>query len=222
MRRRLLLLCWLVLVATSTTKTTSGFSARNFHLTTARQGATITRNFSNGIISFAASNVKNDINHHHHHHHDDEEGCTTTLVDVVSPEVPNQHVYTEDDSWSPSFSVLATMTLIAAASSMTFMPALPAAAAAAASTTTTLNIAAAAALPSALWAYGHYVSIIAIFGCLAVERTLVKVDMSVQDENTVVKLDVVYGVMAALLYVCLSCSLCSAESLCLSMKNCRY
>jgi uncharacterized membrane protein len=54
-------------------------------------------------------------------------------------------------------------------------------------------------VPSALWAYGHYFSIVAIFGCLAAERTLVRQDMSVQDEETVVKLDLVYGVMAALL-----------------------
>ena len=61
------------------------------------------------------------------------------------------------------------------------------------------NAAAAATIPSALWAYGHYVSIIAIFGCLAAERTIVKAGMTEEEENTVVKLDLIYGLMAALL-----------------------
>ena len=56
-----------------------------------------------------------------------------------------------------------------------------------------------APVPSALWAYGHYFSIIAIFGCLSAEKTLVKPGMSEEEENMVVKLDVLYGVMAALL-----------------------
>jgi len=54
-------------------------------------------------------------------------------------------------------------------------------------------------LPSALWAYGHYFSIIAIFGILAVERVLVRTDMTVEDEKLLVKLDLGYGLLAALL-----------------------
>jgi hypothetical protein len=52
---------------------------------------------------------------------------------------------------------------------------------------------------SALWAYGHFVSVIAIFGCLSAEKTLVTVDMTEDDEALVVKLDLIYGVLAALL-----------------------
>ena len=56
-------------------------------------------------------------------------------------------------------------------------------------------------VPSALWAYGHYLSILVITGCLIAERILVKPDMSVDDEDTIVKIDLVYGLMAALLIV---------------------
>ena len=66
---------------------------------------------------------------------------------------------------------------------------------------TALPVEAAGVLPSALWAYGHYLSILAITGCLIAERILVKPDMSVEDEDTIVKIDVVYGVMAALLII---------------------
>lgn len=59
--------------------------------------------------------------------------------------------------------------------------------------------AAAGAVPAALWAYGHYFSIIAIFGCLSAEKTLVKPGMSEEEEKAVVKLDLLYGVLAALL-----------------------
>jgi hypothetical protein len=59
--------------------------------------------------------------------------------------------------------------------------------------------AAAGVLPTALWAYAHYLSILVITGCLAAERSLVKADMSVDDEDTIVKIDLVYCLMAALL-----------------------
>lgn len=58
-----------------------------------------------------------------------------------------------------------------------------------------------AVIPSALWAYAHFGSILVILGCLASEKTLVKAGMTEQDENMVVKLDVLYGVMAALLII---------------------
>lgn len=56
-----------------------------------------------------------------------------------------------------------------------------------------------AVVPTALWAYAHYFSIIVIFGCLAAERTIVKAGMTEEEENTIVKLDLVYGLMAFLL-----------------------
>jgi len=56
-----------------------------------------------------------------------------------------------------------------------------------------------AVVPTALWAYAHYLSIIVITGCLAAERTIVKANMTEEEENTIVKLDLVYGLMAALL-----------------------
>ena len=58
---------------------------------------------------------------------------------------------------------------------------------------------AAAVLPTALWAYAHYFSILVITACLAAERTLVKPQMTVEDEDTIVKLDLIYGAMAFLL-----------------------
>ena len=59
--------------------------------------------------------------------------------------------------------------------------------------------AAAGPVPSALWAYAHYLSIIIIFGCLAAEKTIVKAGMTAEEENTIVKLDLLYGVLAVLL-----------------------
>jgi uncharacterized membrane protein len=56
-------------------------------------------------------------------------------------------------------------------------------------------------VPLALWAYAHFVSIIVIFGCLVAEKTLVKAAMTVEEEELVVRLDLVYGLMVALLYV---------------------
>jgi hypothetical protein len=56
-----------------------------------------------------------------------------------------------------------------------------------------------AVVPSALWAYAHYFSIIVIFGCLTAERTIVKAGMTEEEENTIVKLDLIYGLMAFLL-----------------------
>jgi hypothetical protein len=55
--------------------------------------------------------------------------------------------------------------------------------------------------PSALWASAHFVSIIVIFGCLVAEKTLVKAPMTIEEEEMVVRLDLVYGLMVALLYV---------------------
>lgn len=66
---------------------------------------------------------------------------------------------------------------------------------------TALPVEAAGVLPSALWAYAHYLSLLVITGCLVAERTLVKPAMSVEDEDAVVRLDVVYGLMAALLII---------------------
>jgi hypothetical protein len=193
----------LLLLLLSTKKTTSGFSG-NFRT---RQTpllllhAGITRNSSG--ISFVSSKLNNIVNHH--------EEIT------INGSTMEQEGYTEVVAIPPTLlSVAAAVALVGGASSIMAIMPLPAYAAAASATT-----AAAMPIPSALWAYGHYVSIIAIFGCLSVERTLVKADMTVDDENTVVKLDVVYGVMAALLYVnhfvclfvCLPWSLCCVSCL---------
>lgn len=59
--------------------------------------------------------------------------------------------------------------------------------------------AAPAVIPSALWAYAHYASIISIFGILSAEKTLIKPDMTQDEESTVVKLDLIYGLLAVLL-----------------------
>jgi len=59
----------------------------------------------------------------------------------------------------------------------------------------------AAALKSALFAYLHYVSILAIFGILVAEKMLIQPGMSVEDERTLTKIDLAYGVLAAVLIV---------------------
>ena len=56
-------------------------------------------------------------------------------------------------------------------------------------------------VPSALWANAHYFSILAITGCLTAERLIVQPSMTVKDEDLIVKLDLLYGLMAALLIV---------------------
>ena len=66
---------------------------------------------------------------------------------------------------------------------------------------TALPVEAAGVVPSALWAYAHYLSILVITGCLVAEKNIVKAEMSVDDEDTIVKIDLVYGLMAALLII---------------------
>lgn len=65
----------------------------------------------------------------------------------------------------------------------------------------TTDVVSSSVLPSALWAYGHYFSILVIMGCLTAERLIVREDMTVDDEDMIVKLDLVYGLMAALLII---------------------
>lgn len=87
---------------------------------------------------------------------------------------------------------------------------------------TALPAEAAGVVPSALWAYGHYLSIIVITGCLVAERNIVKPGMSVEDEDFIVKIDVVYGVMAALLIIsgfARAAKVCWFGSLLLSKRN---
>lgn len=66
---------------------------------------------------------------------------------------------------------------------------------------TALPVEAAGVVPAALWAYAHYLSILAITGCLVAEKVIVKPNMSVDDEDYIVKIDLVYGLMAALLII---------------------
>lgn len=54
-------------------------------------------------------------------------------------------------------------------------------------------------IQSALWSYAHTFSILGITGCLVAERFLVKPDMSMEDENTLIKVDLLYGILAVLL-----------------------
>ena len=54
---------------------------------------------------------------------------------------------------------------------------------------------------SGLWAYAHYLSILVIVGCLTAERVIVKADMATVEEDQIVKIDLVYGLMAALLII---------------------
>lgn len=54
---------------------------------------------------------------------------------------------------------------------------------------------------SGLWAYAHYFSILVIVGCLTAERVIVKADMATVEEDQIVKIDLVYGLIAALLII---------------------
>jgi Predicted membrane protein (DUF2214) len=179
-----------LLVAT-TSQTTSAFCGScniQVHPTTTTRPANLQHaaiRSRNSRASFSFTSYLNSVDHNHE----------PTIVVASNNE---EEAQAAPPLSSPLFSVAAAMALVVA--SCAILQPLPVVAA------STTAIAAATAstpssIPSALWAYGHYASIIAIFGCLSVERTLVKAEMSVQDENMVVKLDVVYGVMAALLYV---------------------
>lgn len=81
---------------------------------------------------------------------------------------------------------------IAAATSLAVLAANPDPALAAVSTSP---------VASGLWAYAHYLSILVIVGCLTAERVIVKADMASVEEDQIVKIDLVYGLMAALLIV---------------------
>ncbi len=50
-----------------------------------------------------------------------------------------------------------------------------------------------AAVPSALAAYGHFVSILGMLGCVMIERITIKPGMSGEDEDLVAAADIVYG-----------------------------
>jgi hypothetical protein len=57
------------------------------------------------------------------------------------------------------------------------------------------------AVSSGLWAYAHFFSILLIVGCLTAERIIVRADMTTAEEDQIVKIDLVYGLMAALLII---------------------
>lgn len=58
-----------------------------------------------------------------------------------------------------------------------------------------------AAIPSALAAYGHFVSILGMLGCIMIERITIKPGMSSEDEDLVAAADIAYGLFGvALLY----------------------
>lgn len=179
----------LLLLLSTTKKTTSGFSCnfrtRQIPLRLIAPHAGITKNSSG--ISFVSSKLNNSIVNHH-----EEITISVSTMEQGYNKQDNQVVVAIPPLLLSC--VAHTVALVGGASSIMAVMPLPAYAAATSATTVM-------PISSALWAYGHYVSIIAIFGCLSVEKTLVKADMTVEDENTVVKLDVIYGVMAALLYV---------------------
>jgi uncharacterized membrane protein len=50
-----------------------------------------------------------------------------------------------------------------------------------------------AAIPSALAAYGHFVSILGMLGCVMIERITIKPGMSGEDEDLVAAADIAYG-----------------------------
>jgi hypothetical protein len=66
---------------------------------------------------------------------------------------------------------------------------------------TALPAEAAGAVPSALWAYAHYVSILLVMASLVGQRVLVKAGMSDEEENTLQLFDIIYGVSALILVI---------------------
>jgi hypothetical protein len=66
---------------------------------------------------------------------------------------------------------------------------------------TALPAEAAGAVPSALWAYAHYVSILLVMASLVGQRVLVKASMSDEEEDTLQLFDTIYGVSALLLVI---------------------
>jgi hypothetical protein len=66
---------------------------------------------------------------------------------------------------------------------------------------TALPAEAAGAVPSALWAYAHYVSILLVMASLVGQRVLVKAGMSDEEEDTLQLFDTIYGVSALILVI---------------------
>jgi hypothetical protein len=66
---------------------------------------------------------------------------------------------------------------------------------------TALPAEAAGVIPTALWAYAHYLSILLVMGSLAGQRVVVKAGMSDEEEDTLQLLDTIYGVSALLLVI---------------------
>jgi hypothetical protein len=66
---------------------------------------------------------------------------------------------------------------------------------------TALPADAAGVVPTALWAYAHYVSILVVMASLVGQRVLVKAGMSDEEEDTLQIFDAVFGVSALLLIV---------------------
>jgi hypothetical protein len=66
---------------------------------------------------------------------------------------------------------------------------------------TALPAEAAGAVPSALWAYAHYVSILLVIASLVGQRVLVKAGMSDEEEDTLQLFDTIYGVSALILVI---------------------
>jgi|UniRef100_A0A7S2UMI6 putative membrane protein len=63
------------------------------------------------------------------------------------------------------------------------------------------NAASSDAVPSALVAYGHYFSLLAIMGCITAERCTVKPNMSIDEEKLLGYADIGYGLFGTLLFV---------------------
>jgi hypothetical protein len=66
---------------------------------------------------------------------------------------------------------------------------------------TALPAEAADAVPSALWAYAHYVSILLVMASLVGQRVLVKAGMSDKEEDTLQIFDAIYGLSALILVI---------------------
>lgn len=56
-------------------------------------------------------------------------------------------------------------------------------------------------LNSAFTAYGHYLGLILVCISLVIERLLIKPNMSIEDEKTVIKADIVYGLAGLLILI---------------------
>ena len=114
---------------------------------------------------------------------------------LIKQPLTSPPIVTSPSSVTPPSVFVKPQTLVAvSAAALTSLVALPNSAEATSSLLVTN-----AAIPPALCSFAHTFSVLGIVICLVAERFLVSTDMSDEDEDTIVTIDVLYGVLAMLL-----------------------